>query len=103
MWRVTDDPPRPAGAEDALLVADPERYLSLDHEPALLVRVPVARHDGIRSQLDDRDRQPFTLDSTGDDAVPDLDRREVGQIGEVRHEALPDAAAATPRRGPQPR
>jgi hypothetical protein len=96
--RVADDPPRPPRPEHALLVADPERDLTLDHEPALLVGMAMGWHDRVGCELDHGERQPLALDATSDDAVPDLNRRELGEVGEVGHRSLRDASRSG--RGP---
>ena len=97
MRRSTGDPPGAARADDPLLVADPERHLTLDHEAALLIRVTMLRDDRARHQLHDRQRQALALDAPTDDAVPDLDRNEVGEIDEVGHSLPPGGPARSSR------
>ena len=69
--RIGGDLPGLAGAEVALLVADPEEERPAQHDPELLVVVAVLLGDRSRLELDDRERQPLAVDGAGRDPVPD--------------------------------
>jgi hypothetical protein len=64
------------------LVADAERDRSSQDDPKLLVRVAVLGGDRTGIELDDGQRDAFAVDATGRDALPDLLRRDRGEIVE---------------------
>jgi hypothetical protein len=88
MRRVGTNPPCAAGPQDALLLADVECHLTLDHEAALLVWVAMLRDHGVRGELNDREGHFLALDAAGDDSIPHLDRERLGEIDQVRHPVL---------------
>ena len=70
------------GAELAALVADAERERAFDQDPELLVGVTVLRHDGVRIELDERERHPFAVHRAAEDPIPDLLRRDRADVRE---------------------
>src|SRR4029079_5021015 len=85
---IAEDPPGPARPDVPDLLTDPEADVTANHDPALLVRVAVLRHDRIRGELDDGEGQLLALDAARDDALPDPDRGDLGELDEVRHRDL---------------
>ena len=63
MVRPRRDPPRTARSELPGLVADRERHATGDDHPELFVLVVVAGHHRTRRELEERQRDPLTLDA----------------------------------------
>src|SRR5918994_1836082 len=83
-----EDAPRSAPPEQPLLVADAEAHLTGDHHAVLLRRMGVLGHGRVRIELDDGQRDLVALDTTRANAIPDLDRFELGQGAQVGHRFL---------------
>ena len=79
------DPPRSARAEISSLVADPERHRPADDQPELLVLVAVLRDDAVGIELDHGERAEVSFDGTRDDAIPDSNRSNAGEVVESAH------------------
>jgi hypothetical protein len=79
---VPGNAPGLAGTKLALLVGDPEGDRALEDDAELFVLVTVLGGDGAGVELDDGQGNSLAVDAASGDALPDLLRRDRGEIVE---------------------
>src|SRR5207248_3305107 len=79
------NPPRAPRSKLASLVADPKAERAAEHDPELLVLVPVLGHDRAGIQLDGAERDPLAVHGSNGRSGPDLLRGDGREVGERRH------------------
>jgi hypothetical protein len=82
VWSVSRDHSRLPGAELALLVADAKGDRASKDDAELLVLVAVLGGDGAGLELDDSQRDSLAVNAARSDALPDLLRRDRGEVVE---------------------
>jgi hypothetical protein len=89
VWSVSRDDPGLPGAELALLVADAKGDRASKDDAELLVLMAVLGGDSAWLELDHSQRESIAVQATRSEALPDLLRRDRGEVVEGAQRGRP--------------